>query len=47
MKDKFEMNELGLLSYFLGIEVIHSDQGSFLCQKSFSLKILNSFAMAN
>jgi hypothetical protein len=46
MKDMFEMNELGLLIYFLGIEVTQSDQGYFLCQKRFSLKILDNFAMS-
>jgi hypothetical protein len=47
IKDKFEMNELGLLTYFLGMEVTQSDQGYFLYKKCFSLKILNNFAMAN
>jgi hypothetical protein len=46
MKDMFEMNELGLLTYFLGMEVTKSDQGYFLCQKRFSLKILDNFAMS-
>jgi len=47
MKDKFEMNELGLLSYFLGMEVTQSEQGYFLCQKRFTMKLLNKFAMEN
>jgi hypothetical protein len=47
MKDKFEMNELGLLTYFLGIEVTQSMQGYFLCQKRFTLKLLNKFVMEN
>jgi len=47
MKDTFEMNELGLLTYFLGMEVTQSDEGYFFCQKHFSLKILDNFAMAN
>jgi hypothetical protein len=46
MKDMFEMNELGLLIYFLGMKVTQSDQGYFLCQKHFSLKILDNFAMS-
>jgi hypothetical protein len=45
MKDKFEMNELGLLSYFLGMEVTQSEQGYFLCQKRFTMKLLNKFVM--
>jgi len=47
MKDKFEMNELGLLSYFLGMEVTQSEQGYFLCQKRFIMKLLKKFAMKN
>jgi hypothetical protein len=46
MKDMFEMNELGLLIYFLGMEVTQSNQGYFLFQKRFSLKILDNFAMS-
>ena len=47
MKATFEMNELGLLSYFLGMEVIQSKQGCFVCQKTFAKKILNNLAMSN
>ena len=47
MKNKFEMNELGLLSYFLGMEITQSSQGSFLCQKNFTMKLLSKFAMEN
>ena len=41
------MNELGLLSYFLGMELTQSKQGYFLCQKRFTMKLLNRFAMKN
>ena len=47
MKDKFEMNELCLLTYFLGMEVTRSIYDYFLCQKMFTLKLLNKFAMEN
>jgi len=47
IKDKFEMNELGFLTYFLGIKVTRSVQGYLLCQKRFTLKLLNKFAMEN
>jgi len=47
MKDKFEMNELGLLTYFLGMEITRSIYDYFLCQKMFTLKLLNKFAMEN
>ena len=47
MKDKFEMNKFGLLLYFLGMELTQFKQGYFLCQKWFTMKILNNFAMEN
>jgi hypothetical protein len=47
MKDKFEMNELGLLTYFLGMEITQSIYDYFLCQKMFTLKLLNKFVMEN
>ena len=47
MKNKFEMNELGLLSYFLGMEITQSNSGCFVCQRNFTMKLLNKFAMDN
>ncbi|XP_052486373.1 uncharacterized mitochondrial protein AtMg00810-like [Gossypium raimondii] len=35
------------MSYFLGMEVSQTQQGIFLCQKAFALKILNKFSMLN
>ena len=32
MKTKFEMIDLGMMKYFLGIEVDLSDDGIFICQ---------------
>jgi len=43
IKDKFEMNELGLLTYFLGMEVTQSDQGYFLYKKMFFLENTEQF----
>ena len=31
MKKKFEMRDLGLMKYFLGIEVSQTDDGIFIC----------------
>jgi hypothetical protein len=31
MKEKFQMSDLGLLSYYLGIEVVQSATGISLC----------------
>lgn len=40
MKDLFSMSDLGLLSYYLGIEVVQSCHGIGLCQASYAAKIL-------
>ncbi|XP_022018834.1 uncharacterized mitochondrial protein AtMg00810-like [Helianthus annuus] len=37
---KFEMKDLGNLKYFLGIEVLRSKQGIFICQKKYVLDLL-------
>ncbi|KAK5826230.1 hypothetical protein PVK06_021146 [Gossypium arboreum] len=45
MQQMFEMYDLGKMSYFLGMEVSQNQQGIFLSQKAFTLKILNKFSM--
>ncbi|GKV25217.1 hypothetical protein SLEP1_g34687 [Rubroshorea leprosula] len=47
MMKMFEMNDLGKMSYFLGIEVQQSSQGVFICQRKYATQILNKFAMSN
>jgi hypothetical protein len=45
MKELFKMSDLGLLSYYLGIEV-HQKPGEItLCQEAYTKKILQSCAM--
>ena len=41
MKQKFEMKGLGLMSYFIGIEVQQTNYGTFISQKKYALYILN------
>ncbi|TXG56964.1 hypothetical protein EZV62_018277 [Acer yangbiense] len=41
----FEMTDLGLMSYFLGIEVSQMDYGIFLCQKKYAGDVLKKFKM--
>ena len=39
----FEMIDLGLMHYFLGIEVVQSAAGIFITQKKYALEILDKF----
>ena len=45
MKQQFEMTNLGLMSYFLGIEVQKANDGIFISQKNYALDILKQFKM--
>ncbi|KAI3739249.1 hypothetical protein L2E82_29648 [Cichorium intybus] len=42
---EFEMKDLGRLKYFLGIEVLRSKQGIFICQKKYILDLLAETGM--
>jgi len=45
MQIKFDMTNLGRMSYFLGIEVIQSDVGIFICQRRYAREMLAWFNM--
>lgn len=45
MMTEFEMTDLGLMCYFLGIEVVQSAAGIFVSQKKYALEILSRFQM--
>ena len=45
MKKEFEMTELGLMKYFLGMEVTQIDHGNFICQHKYAIDILQGFRM--
>ena len=47
MQDMSDMTDLGIMTYFLGMEVDQSDQGIFISQHAFALKILTKFHMEN
>jgi hypothetical protein len=47
MLNVFEMTDLGLMSYFLGMEVRQSNGGIFICQKKYAKEILKKFHMKN
>nr|GEV39216.1 putative ribonuclease H-like domain-containing protein [Tanacetum cinerariifolium] len=42
---EFEMKDLGILKYFLGIEVLRSQAGIFICQKKYILDLLAETGM--
>ncbi|KAJ0589411.1 putative RNA-directed DNA polymerase [Helianthus annuus] len=44
---EFEMKDLGRLKYFLGIEVLRSKQGIFICQKKYVLDLLAEIGMVD
>ncbi|XP_027082500.1 uncharacterized mitochondrial protein AtMg00810-like [Coffea arabica] len=43
MIKQFEMTDMGLMSYFLGIEVFQPDNGIFISQKKYADNILKKF----
>lgn len=45
MIKEFDMTDLGLMGYFLGIEVVQSSTGVFISQKRYILEILDRFKM--
>lgn len=47
MKTMFKMSDLGLLSYYLGIEVHQTEHGVALCQSGYASKILDKLGMSD
>ena len=45
MKDEFEMNDTGLLKYFLGIEVEKNENKIFISQDKYVKEVLERFNM--
>jgi hypothetical protein len=45
MQSEFEMTDLGIMKYFLGIEVDQSTKGIFVCQKKYAVDIIKRFRM--
>ena len=40
MNKVFEMNDLGVMKYFLGMEVMQSRLGIFICQQKYAMDML-------
>jgi hypothetical protein len=47
IKTKFEITDLGLMKYFLGIEVDQSDDGIFIFQTNYANEVIKRFRMLN
>ena len=47
MKSEFEMTDLGLMMFFLGIEVQQSESGIFISQTKYASEILKRVNMSN
>ena len=45
MEKIFEMIDIGFMKYFLGMEVLHSSDGIFICYHKYILDILNMLKM--
>ncbi|XP_052479548.1 uncharacterized mitochondrial protein AtMg00810-like [Gossypium raimondii] len=45
MQEVFEMTDLGLMTYFLGIEIKQGSDGIFISQQTFASKVLEKFCM--
>jgi transposase InsO family protein len=45
MQSEFEMTDLGIMKYFLGIEVHQSAKGIFVCQQKYAADIIKRFRM--
>lgn len=45
MMNAFEMTDLGMMKFFLGIEISQDPEGIFVCQKAYAQEIMNCFGM--
>lgn len=47
MTRDFEMTDIGLMAYYLGIEVKQNEEGIFISQRNYALEILKKFKTEN
>jgi hypothetical protein len=45
MQSEFKMRDIGIMKYFLGIEVDQSTKGIFVCQQKYATNIIKRFCM--
>lgn len=46
LNSKFLIKDLGLLKYFLGIEVIRNETGIYLSQRKYCMELLTEFGLS-
>ncbi|KAG9454467.1 hypothetical protein H6P81_007371 [Aristolochia fimbriata] len=47
MTKEFDMTDLGQMAYFIGVEIVQGDEGTFISQKKYASSILSRFKMDN
>ncbi|KAD2393870.1 hypothetical protein E3N88_40847 [Mikania micrantha] len=47
MTSEFEMSDMGLLKFFLGLEVTQTNDGVFVCQSQYAKNLLKKFGLNN
>jgi hypothetical protein len=47
MKSTFKLSDLGLLKYYLGLEVIQGKEGITVCQRAYAAKILQTAGLSD
>jgi hypothetical protein len=45
MMEVFEMTDLGLMTFFLGMEIKQDEHEEFICQKKYAKEILKKFKL--
>jgi len=47
MMSEFDMTGLGIIRYFLGVEIMQNSKGIFVCPRKYAHEVLSRFGMVN